>query len=60
MYEYASTIVGKGLRAIGAFFAAVQRTVVGWIHGEDLTLVAVLVVVALVALFFFVPNRRRY
>lgn len=60
MYEFASTVVREGLHAIGGFFAAIQDIVLSWIHGEDLTLLVVLVLVALLALFFFVPSRRRY
>jgi hypothetical protein len=60
MYEFASTVVRGVLEAIMGFFATVQGVVLGWIHGEDLTLLVVLVLVALLALFFFVPNRRRY
>jgi hypothetical protein len=60
MYEYASTLVREGLHAVGGFLAVVQSRIAGWIYGEDLSFVALLVVVALIILFVMVPNRRRY
>lgn len=60
MYEYASTLVREGLHALGGYLAAVQSRIAGWIYGEDLSFIALLVVVALIILFIMVPNRRRY
>lgn len=60
MYEYASSLVRGGLNAFGDFLGAVQNRIMGWIQGDDLTVIVTLAVVALVALFILVPNRRRY
>lgn len=60
MYEYASSLVRGGLTAFGDFLGAVQNRIMGWIQGDDLTVIVTLAVVALVALFILVPNRRRY
>lgn len=60
MGEQLKDVARTVIRAVSDFLAEARELVLGWMHGEDLTILIVLGVVALLALFVVVPNRRRY
>lgn len=60
MYEYASGLVRQGLLSVGGFLAAVQRRIMSWVQGDDVSIIIFLALIALLVLFVLVPNRRRY
>ncbi len=60
MMDRATDIARAGIHAAGELFAGIGALVRDWMRGDDLTLLIGLGVVALVALFVFLPGRRRY
>ncbi len=59
MLERGLALGRAGIHAVVGFFGGLGRHVADWARGRDVTLLVVLVVVALLLLFAFVPNRRR-
>ncbi len=60
MLERFMAVARTGVHAVVVFFAGVGGHIADWARSGDLTVLVLLAVAAILLLFAFVPNRRRY